>query len=218
MRRIAVIGHSMGNGTVTDGTWSGAAVQGGWTLRTAGANAANYPTGNSPGQGMLPYLVEEAIAQGAVSGDRYIIRRATNGATLGSTTDANIAGLRDDVAALGVGDPDVICVWLGANDAQDTTERDQYTASTGLERVVRLLREEFPDSVILLMGERTSDSGQYPHIADGTIEAEKQSLAAAFPYVRYVDPTSVDLADAIHPSAAGYATMADRAAAVWRGP
>lgn len=207
----------MANGTVTDATWSGAAVQSGWTLRTAGATLTNYPTGNSPGQGMLPYLVEEAIAQGAVDGDRYIIRRATNGVTLVNPgTDTNLAGIRDDVTALGVGDPDVLIIWLGANDAQTQAEYDAVAADTGLLRLVRLARAEFPDTAILLMGEETGDpTVTYPFVDE--LNTLRAAVAAAVPFCAYVSIAGVDLTDDIHPSAAGYEFCATAAAAEWRG-
>lgn len=206
----------MGNGTVTDPTWSGAAVQSGWTLRTAGATLTNYPTGNSPGQGMLPYLVEEATDQGAIDGDRYIIRRATNGITLVNPgTDTNLAGIRDDVTALGMGDPDALIIWLLANDAQTQAEYDAVVADTGLLRTVLVARAEFPNTPIFLMGEETGDEGVYPFLA--ALNMHKQAVAAVVPFVRYVPIVGVDRTDDIHPSAVGYAFCAGQVSGLWLG-
>lgn len=161
-------------------------------------NLTNWPTGNSPSAGPCGRLIDNAIAQGVTDGDRYLIRRATNGVSLGLGTDANIFGLRDDVIALAKGPPDVICIWLGANDANNQTEYDAYIATTGLRRVLTLLRYEFPTSTLMLLGEETGDPTVTYALLD-EIKTHKQQMASEFGWCRYVDMAGIDLVDDIHP-------------------
>jgi lysophospholipase L1-like esterase len=217
VRRIAVLGHSMARCTVATSD-DGAAIPAGWTVRLEGANVANWPATST---GIKADLVAAAIAGGAVSGDRYLICRSTPGSSIGAQQDGHLAGVRDDVATLGLGDPDALIIWIGANDAQDAAEFAQISATTGFERLVRLARHEFPNTPIYLLGERTTDAGTYPYVDDGQLDAERQAIATAIPYVRFVSATSpsgITLTDAIHPDDAGYQTMADRIESAWLGP
>jgi hypothetical protein len=198
----------MARGTVA-GSYDGAVVPSGWTARLEGSNVANWPATTC---GMKPALVDEAIAGGASSGSRCIVCRSTPGSSIGTQQDTNIALLRDDFVTLGLGAPDVVIWWLGANDAQDAAELAAYTA--GLIRIARLLRFEFPAAVLVFPGERTSDPSSYPFLAE--INAVKQAVAAAIPFTYYVDAAGMSLFDAIHPDGTGYADMADRIDHVWR--
>lgn len=212
--KILLIGHSMGNGTVTSATWSGAAVQANWDFYEDTVSTDPYPAGTTPGVGMVPYLIEESNAfTRPATGTRWVARCATNGRAMGATGfDVDAGDAFTSIAARGA-DPDLIILWMGANDAQTAAEYELYSGVNGLIRIVRMLRYEYPNAVLVIMGERTTDSGVYPYIADGSIEAHKQAVAAQFPYTYYVSatsPSNVALADTIHPSDAGYADMAGR--------
>lgn len=209
--KILLIAHSMGNGTVTDPTYSGAAVQTGWDLFEHTTSTDPYPAGTSPAVGMTAHLVDEAIAFARPASAGWLVREATNGMKLGDTgADLRVGDSFQATAARGA-DPDLIILWYGANDAQDAAELAFYTnRAHGLERLVKMLRYEYPDAVIVLPGERTTDAVVYEFIADGSINAEKQRIAAIYPYVYYVDAAGIALTDSIHPSAAGYADMAGR--------
>lgn len=198
----------MARGTVA-GSYDGAATQSGWTIRLEGSTITNWPATTC---GMKPALVDEAIAGGAVSGNRCLVCRSTPGSSIGAAQDTLIAGMRDDFDALGLGDPDAVAWWLGANDVQDADELAALVA--GFPRIVKLLRDEFPGAVIVLPGEKTSNPALYPFLAEAN--ALKQAIAAAYPFVYYVAPGAMTLFDAIHPDGPGYAYMADLIDHVWR--
>jgi lysophospholipase L1-like esterase len=210
--KILQITHSMGNGTVTDPTWSNVAPPAGWTFYEDSTPTTPFPAGTTPAVGPTAYLMLEADAFARpATGTKWLIRCSTNGRAMGATGfDLDVGDAITAVAARGE-DPDLIVLWMGANDAQSADEYALYSGVHGLIRIVRMLRYEYPSAVIVLMGERTSDAGTYPYIADGSIEAHKQAVAAQFPYVYYVSAAAVSLTDAIHPSAVGYADMAARA-------
>jgi hypothetical protein len=201
--------HSMGEGTVISAAWGGQPVPAGWDFYDDAVATDPFPAG-VPGVGMVPYLMAEADAfVRPASGTKWVARDATNGNAMGAGFDARLASALSTKAALG--HADLWIVWAGANDAQDTTELELYRGPHGLERIIQLIRHEDPDAVIALMGERTADAVVYPHIADGTINTEKQRLAAAYPYVYYVSAEGITLADSIHPAdVGGYDTMASR--------
>lgn len=209
--KIALVSHSMGNGTVVDATYSGAAVAAGWDFFEHTTSTDPYPAGTTPAVGMVPYLMIEADAFARpATGTKWVVRESTNGQKLGDTgADLRVGDSFAACAARGA-DPDLVIVWYGANDAQDAAEAALFTGPHGLERLVKMLRFEFPDAVIALLGERTADAGTYPYVADGTFNTLKQALAARYPYVVYVDATGITLTDSIHPNAAGYAEMAAR--------
>ena len=62
---------------------------------------------------------------------------------------------------------------------------------------------------LFLFTEYTNDPVSYPGVSDGRINGEKAAMAAKYPGVYVLDyDYSAQRADAIHPSAAGYAGMA----------
>lgn len=213
VRRIALVGDSTANGTVVTAD-DGAATDAGWTVRVGGANITTWPANTT---GTMSALIDQAIAQGATSGNRYLIRRATNGSGIGATQVSHLAGLRDDVTALAVGDPDVLLWFLGANDAQDDAEVNAFRAYSGFERHIIQTRHEFPTTPILLVRQNSNDAVNYPGIVDGRILAEQRELVAAYPLVRLVDYV-YSRTDGIHPDAAGLTGIAAAAALIWRGP
>lgn len=208
--KILLISHSMGNGTVVDPTYSNAAVQTGWDFYEHTTSTDPYPAGTSPAVGMTAHLVDETIAFTRPASTGWLVRESTNGMKLGDTgADLRVGDAAQATSARG-DDPDLIILWFGANDAQDAAEAAFFTGPHGLERLVKMLRYEYPDAVIVLPGERTTDAVVYEFVADGTLNNHKQTLAARYPYVYYVDATGIALTDTIHPSAAGYADMAGR--------
>lgn len=218
IRRIVWLGHSMAHGqdTVTDGTYAGTAVQAGWTFRDGGVNSATWPATTSPGCSGMPWAVADAVARGATDGNRYIIRRSTPGISIGSNPDSLLGLARDDVNTLALGAPDLVVIWLGANDAQTQAELDAYRARNGIWRLAALARAEFPGAVIALMGERTTDAINYPFIDDGQIHQAKLAAKGKIPFsivVSATSPTNIALTDAIHPShgaSGGHRAMAER--------
>lgn len=218
IRRIVWLGHSMAHGadTVTDTTFAGQAVPAGWTFRDAGVNSGTWSATTNPGCSGMPWAVNDAINRGAIDGNRYIIRRSTPGIFIGQNPDDLLALARDDVNTLALGGPDLVVIWLGANDAQTQAELDLYRSRAGILRLVWLARQEFPTAVIALMGERTTDAGAYPFIADDQINVAKQAAVAKIPFCVYISatsPSNIGLTDTIHPShgaSGGHRTMAER--------
>lgn len=207
--KILQITHSMGNGTVSDPTWSGVAVPANWDFFEITTNTDPFPVGTTPAVGPVPYLMAESDAfVRPATGTRWVVRCSTNGRAMGGTGfDVDVGNAIGAVAARGV-DPDLIVLWMGANDAQTAAERLLYTGVHGLRRIIQMCRYEWPNAVIALLGETTSDVGSYPELA--TINTHKQALAAEHPYVYYVDAEGIGKADSIHPNVAGYAEMAAR--------
>ncbi|MCI0636235.1 MAG: hypothetical protein L0206_20325 [Actinobacteria bacterium] len=213
-RRFAIVGDSNANGTTVDATHGGLAVPAGWTFRDAGVNLANWPATGTPSVGMAPYLLENAVARGATSGTRWIARRGSNGADTGwpGTIHDQLANLIADCVTL-TGDPEILVVVFGANDANNTTESARYFEN--LLRALRVWRHRFPNCAIALIHERTTDPGTYPEL-ESTIYAALAQLAGEFERSFRVFskiPSDVAMADAIHFSqsaAGGQDVMADR--------
>jgi hypothetical protein len=211
IHRWAILGDSNGNGT-TVGPFSGTAVPAGWTFRDQGVNLANYPAGTSPACGMVPYLINA----GAGSGDRYVIRRSENAKDFQTAAfDTQINGLVADVNTLAMGDPEVIVIVMAANDSQSLAETIKFKSE--LKRVLQLLRDYFPDAIIVLPNERTTDGGVggvYEFLT--TNNAAKLTVISELGLQRVgvaVDETA-DLADAIHWSCADDGGQEDMAVAV----
>jgi hypothetical protein len=206
-----VIGDSNSNGTQVDSVYAGVAVETGWTYRHNGTNAANWPSGNNPSVGPLPYIVALAKARGATGG--RIIRRGTNGGETGfpGTIHGQISGAIDDVVALGNTSPHVIVLVLGANDSNDAAEAAAHLRN--MRRIIRILRRRFPFAKIVLWNERMLDSGVYP--AAATIASNLVQLASEFPGVGIADGNAGTPAanfDNVHftDSPAGHGVMATR--------
>lgn len=208
--KIRFIGHSMIQGTVTSPTWSGAAVPAGWDFYEDLVATDPFPAGVAPGVGLVPYVMLEADAFARpATGTKWGERSAANGTAMGASGfDVRLEEMFATYPTLGTAD--LVLDWAGANDGQDATELAIYRGPHGLERMVQLIRYQEPNAVIVLLGERTTDAVSYPHIADGTINEHKQLIASRYPFVYYVDADGLDLADAIHPSDAGYQDMAGR--------
>lgn len=212
--RIAVIGESNGNGTQIDPTYGGVAVPAGWTFRTAGANAANWPAIAAPSVGPCARLVENAIAAGAVAGTRWLIRRATNGIDTSwpGSINALLANLIADAVTLGGGDPHLVVWVFGANDSFDAPTAAKFIIN--MRRALRIAIRRWPLAVHCLYKERTA-GGVYVELA--TIQASIDALAAETEFAGRLfvadstTGTPAALFDDIHFTPAAHAVMADRA-------
>lgn len=164
-RRVLEIGDSNTNSTTVDAVRQGTAVQTGWTVRTNGANTATYETTNSPGVGKVPWFIDALIARGVVDGNRWYARRGTNGGktTFPGTVHGQMVSARADVAALG-DTPDLVIINLGANDAKADSQVAANKYPENIERLVRLVLEEWPNALVCLVKERTrtGDEAGYP--------------------------------------------------------
>lgn len=206
---MVIVGHSIANGYgAADGTYGGAAVPVGITLRDAGATAATYPNnaGAGPEPGVLPYWAAEI-------GTGTIIRRATNGQILAGLESTELPGLLDDCIALGIDRSTVdLCVlMIGENDSQNSTESDAYTAR--LDQTCRLYEQAFPQARILIQNQ-VSEDASYAQFA--AIRAANAAAAAVNPSRRaVVSHAGITLQDAVHYNLAGYATAAAAQIAAW---
>ena len=201
---IGVIGHSIAVGTVLDSVHAGNPLPSGWTLTDNGAAVTDWPSGTGGRHcSILPYLVDELGALSATGGQ--IVRRATTGQDLGQSSNADVQlnDLVADFAALGT-TPDLLFVWYGANDAQSVAEADAYEVR--LAEWQTILHEIWPDTIVVLMGERTASSTSWPQIADGTIEAARATVAGGLGSWLHVPPdgTTWTLSDGIHLNQAGF--------------
>lgn len=201
--RIILLGDSNSEGTEA-GPFSGVAVEAGWVVREDGVNQANYMAGPAPSYGGIPYYIQRAIAAGATSGSRWIARRSLNGQALTATFDTQIRDIQSDVTALGGGDPHLIVIRIGANDAQDATEAALFKHA--YRRMILVLRDIYPNAIIVLTDERTTDNVVYQYL--GTVNAHKAAVNLEEGWKRVgisspTTPTLAPLTDSIHFSQAG---------------
>lgn len=216
-RRFLILGESnaVSVDVTPNPTWSSAAVQAGWVYRHNGVTSATYPATNSPGVGCIPFVIEAAIALGATSGNRYVIRRGTSSVDTNypGTMVGQVSGAIADVTALGLGDPDLIILIWGANDDNTQAAADGYPLN--MRRTIKILRHEYPNATIAIWRERTTDDGAHPFLVSDIYD-HQDDVAAAFDNCFVVDSRTVPaaaLTDTIHFSAAnggGQQVMGER--------
>lgn len=215
---VMFIGHSMSVGTQADTDYGGNAIASGgiagtWAVYDGGSTIATWPTGG-PECSLMPYFLEYLEDEGVTGGS--LVRSGTSGATLGSTavSEGHLVQAFANFTTLGV-EPDVVLIWYGANDAQ-TDEADLYLPR--LRATVKIIRHQYPDAIIILLGERTDTPASYPELSE--IEAHKATVASEFANVyttSATSPSNIGMADGIHPSSnygGGYDVTAQRAIAV----
>lgn len=202
-------GHSMMYSTVV-GNQAGTAVNASWEYYNLdGLTDATWDLLSSPGHSICAVLADEIAALNGGAGG-YIVRRAASGAALAATTvaDGHLGASIYDVENNGLNPPDLVILWYGANDSNGT-EQQSLDYEDALRRHVSMIRERYPNAIIVLPSEHTTTPGTYVYLAN--IEAAKVTIAAEFEHVYHVIydyQTAGESADGIHPNADGYDAIA----------
>lgn len=199
---IVLLGHSMAHATVV-GNQASTAVNAGFTYWNLGTSDANWDAGSSPGHSLSAKLLDDVDAIVGNTGG-YLVRRSASGAQLAATSvaDGHLGDAEYDVADQSLADPDLVVVWYGANDANGT-EQQSLDYLTALRRFIRLIRDQWPNAVIVLPSEHASSG--YTYLPN--IEAAKVTVSSEFDHVYHVIydyQTAGQAADGIHPNADGY--------------
>jgi lysophospholipase L1-like esterase len=213
-RVVVILGHSIGQG-VGDlaSPWAGFGIQPGATVVTGGTTLTAYQAnaGVGPDAGIMPYIV--GLIQAAGEPRPILVRRAVSGAIVSQVQSSQMLNAQLDLQALGCGDPDWVIALIGENDAQDVTESAAYT--TRLPAVVDTMEHMWPNARITLHDPPTTHTGGYPE--HPTITAVNRATCALRGTRAMASDTGIALQDTVHPSSAGYATLAANLWAAYRG-